>query len=309
VHAVSDVSLTVAAGETVALIGESGSGKSTAARLAVRLHDPDSGSVRFDGVELTTLGKEELRRTRAQMAVVFQEPFASLNPRMRVGATIEEPLILHRPELGTTSRQKIVAETLEQVALPAGYAQRYPHQLSGGQQQRVGIARAIVTRPKFVVLDEPTSALDLSVRAQILTLLGGLQAELGLAYLFVSHDIDTVAYIADRIAVMYLGQIVESGPAAAVIADPQHPYSRALMSSTLSPDPRVRRERVLLGSEIPSAVDLPAGCFLHSRCAIGDADCAVAPVPLLPVGGEREVRCLKAPRTTVGIVEPSGAAR
>ena len=205
------MTLSIDSGETVALIGESGSGKSTTARLAVRLHDPDSGVVEYDGRDLASLSREELRKLRSDMTMVFQEPYESLNPRQTVTRTVAEPLAIHEPSLSRRELSARVAETLKHVALGYQFGDRYPHELSGGQQQRVGIARALVTRPKFIVLDEPTSSLDLSVRAQVLQLLVDLQHEFRLAYLFVSHDIQTVEYISDRIGVMYLGQIVEAG--------------------------------------------------------------------------------------------------
>jgi oligopeptide/dipeptide ABC transporter ATP-binding protein len=295
VHAVNDVSLTINAGETVALIGESGSGKSTLARLAIRLHDPDSGVIEFDGHDLAGYRKEAMRKLRSEMSMVFQEPFESLNPRQRIGRTVEEPLVIHEPKLSRSERRARVNDALEHVALPAAYFERFPHELSGGQQQRVGIARAIVTRPKFIVLDEPTSSLDLSVRAQILQLLARLRAELNLAYLFVSHDIHTVEYVADRIFVMYLGQVVETGAVTDVFEHPQHPYTQALLSATLSPDPRVKRERVMLGGEIPSATNLPPGCFLHGRCPIGTDECATQRVPLHRFTEDHLVACIKSP--------------
>jgi oligopeptide/dipeptide ABC transporter ATP-binding protein len=299
IHAVNDVSLEVEAGETVALIGESGSGKSTTARLALGLQSPDEGTVEFDGLALQDLPREELRRLRARMTMVFQEPYASLNPRQTVGRTVDEPLRIHEPELGTAERRRRTDEALEQVALSGSFYDRYPHEMSGGQQQRVGIARAMVTRPQFIVLDEPTSSLDLSVRAQVLRLLGELRDDLGLAYLFVSHDIATVEYIADRICVMYLGQIVETGPVKDVFSAPQHPYTRALLSSTLSTDPLVQRERFLLGGEIPSPTDLPEGCFLHNRCPLATEDCVRAPVKLHPLTPDHEVACIHVPTMQV----------
>jgi oligopeptide/dipeptide ABC transporter ATP-binding protein len=294
VHAVNGVSLDIEAGETVAVIGESGSGKSTLARLALQLHRPDSGSVEFDGRDLTTLVPRQLRTLRSQMTVVFQEPHESLNPRQTVGATVAEPLVIHFRDLKGSARRARVLEALEHVALGESYYDRYPHELSGGQQQRVGIARAIVTRPRFIVLDEPTSSLDLSVRAQILMLLTALQTEFDLTYLFVSHDMHTVQYIADRVCVMYLGQIVETGSAQAVFSDPRHPYTKALLSATLSPDPRVSKPRNALAGEIGSASELPRGCFLYGRCPIATSACAEAPVRLHSVGPNQEVACIHA---------------
>jgi peptide/nickel transport system ATP-binding protein/oligopeptide transport system ATP-binding protein len=280
----------------VALIGESGSGKSTIARLALRLHKPDSGLIEFDGIDLATLSEPEVRRLRSKMTIVFQEPYESLNPRQTIGLTIEEPLVIHEGDLSKQERHARVIDALNHVALDESLHGRYPHELSGGQQQRVGIARAIVTRPKLIVLDEPTSSLDLSVRAQILQLLEDLQSELNLAYLFVSHDIHTVEYISSHICVMYLGQIVEEGPAEQIIGNPQHPYTRALLSSTLSVDPRVKKERLLLGGEIPSATTLPAGCFLSGRCPIEMPECSLEPVPLHAYAADHKVACIKVPR-------------
>jgi len=238
VHALRGVSLTVDEGETLAIIGESGSGKSTLGRAVLRLLDVDSGTVSFDGKDLGAMDRKELRAQRAEMQVVFQEPYESLNPRMSVGAIVAEPLQIHRPELGSSETRRLVREALERVGLPALAASRLPGELSGGQQQRVGVARAIVSRPRFVVLDEPTSSLDLSIRAQILALLAELQEDLGLAYLFVSHDMHTVEWVSDRVAVMYLGKFVETGPTADLFANPQHAYTRTLLSARLSADPR-----------------------------------------------------------------------
>ncbi len=304
VHAVNDVTLEIASGETVSLIGESGSGKSTLARLALALHQPDSGRINFAGCDLSRQSRRDLRRMRSQMTMVFQEPFESLNPRQRVGTTVAEPLVIHEPRLDRAERSRRVSEALEHVSLPESYADRYPHELSGGQQQRIGIARAIVTRPQFIVLDEPTSSLDLSVRAHILQLLANLRSELGLAYLFVSHDIHTVEYVADRVYVMYLGQVVETGTVAQVFRDPQHPYTQALLSASLSADPQVKRERVRLGGEIPSATNLPSGCFLHGRCPIGSDVCARERVPLSSAGPGHSVACLKAPAISGRLPSP-----
>ncbi|WP_181782232.1 ABC transporter ATP-binding protein [Pseudonocardia pini] len=299
VHAVNGVSLTVERGETVALIGESGSGKSTTARLALRLQEPDSGTVVFDGTDLGAVGREELRRLRARMSMVFQEPFESLDPRQTVGRTVEEPLLIHRPDLSPSERRASALETLEQVALGEPFYDRYPAELSGGQQQRVGIARAIVTRPAFIALDEPTASLDLSVRAQILGLLERLREELGLAYLFVSHDIATVSHVADRVCVMYLGRIVEEGPVAEVLDHPRHPYTQALLSATLSPDPTVRTSAIRLAGQLPSATDLPDGCPLHVRCPIAVDACATTAVELDPVAPGHSVACIEADRALV----------
>ncbi len=238
VRALRGVSLTVEAGETLAVIGESGSGKSTLGRAVIRLLDVDDGTVTFDGHDLGALSPAALRAQRAHMQVVFQEPFESLNPRLSVGAIVAEPLQIHRPELSTTDTRDTVRRTLDRVGLPPALAQRLPGELSGGQQQRVGIARAVVSRPRFVVLDEPTSSLDLSIRAQILALLAELQRDLGLAYLFVSHDMHTVEWVSDRVAVMYRGEFVETRPTTELFAAPRHDYTKTLLSARLSADPR-----------------------------------------------------------------------
>ena len=295
VKAVSEVSLSVDPGETLALIGESGSGKSTVGRLALALHQPDAGRVVFGDRDLASLSRTELRRTRAGMSVVFQEPYESLNPRMTVRSIVEEPLVIHDPSLDAAARRAQVVEAVEHAALGERFLSKYPHELSGGQQQRVGIARAIITRPSFIVLDEPTSSLDLSVRAQILDLLARLQEELSLAYLFISHDIHTVEYVADRIAVMYLGRIVETGKAAEIFRQPQHPYTQALLSSSLSPDPDVSKPRYVLHGEIPSPTDPPQGCVLHGRCPIGTVECTQTDVRLHPFSSDQDVACIKVP--------------
>ena len=238
VHALRGVSLTVEEGETLAIIGESGSGKSTLGRAVLRLLDADSGTVVFDGKDIGAMDRKQLRAQRAEMQIVFQEPYESLNPRMSIGAIVAEPLQIHRPDLGTAETRRLVREALERVGLPADASARLPGELSGGQQQRVGVARAIISRPRFVVLDEPTSSLDLSIRAQILALLAELQEDLGLAYLFVSHDMHTVEWVSDRVAVMYLGEFVEVGPTAQLFGQPSHAYTRTLLSARLSADPR-----------------------------------------------------------------------
>ncbi len=238
VQALRGVSFTVAEGETLAIIGESGSGKSTLGRAVLRLLEVDSGTVSFDGKDLGAMDRKELRAQRAEMQVVFQEPYESLNPRMSIESIVAEPLQIHRSELDKSATRRLVREAMDRVGLPVSSLSRLPGELSGGQQQRVGIARAIVSRPRFVVLDEPTSSLDLSIRAQILALLAELQQDLGLAYLFVSHDMHTVEWVSDRVAVMYLGEFVEIGPTAKVFGEPQHEYTRTLLSARLSADPR-----------------------------------------------------------------------
>ncbi|HLU43830.1 MAG TPA: ABC transporter ATP-binding protein [Natronosporangium sp.] len=291
VYAVNDVSFTVDAGETLALIGESGSGKSTVGRLVLGLLHSTSGQVIFGGRPMKSLSKSELRRLRAKLQVVFQEPFESLNPRMRVGAIVEEPLRIHT-SMSAQERRSRVVETLERVGLGEQYLDRFPRQLSGGQQQRVGIARAIVTRPSLVVLDEPTSSLDVSVRAQTLQLLGELQRELGIGYVFISHDIHTVSHFSHRVAVMYLGMIVETGPTREVLSNPRHPYTRALLSAALSLDPNEKRPHFPLRGEIPSPTQLPTGCPLTGRCPVEQPECGIAPVAHQPVGEGHTAACI-----------------
>ncbi|WP_122816864.1 ATP-binding cassette domain-containing protein [Nocardioides pantholopis] len=240
VRALRGVSLHIDEGETLAVIGESGSGKSTLGRAVLRLLDLDSGTVSFDGTDLSGLDDKAMRAKRAEMQIVFQEPYESLNPRLSVGSIVAEPLEIHQPGLGTTETRAQVLATLDRVGLPADAARRLPGELSGGQQQRVGIARAIISRPRFMVLDEPTSSLDLSIRAQVLALLAELQDEFSMAYLFVSHDMHTVEWVSDRIAVMYLGEIVETAPTRQLFDRPGHAYTQTLLSARLSADPRER---------------------------------------------------------------------
>ncbi len=275
VHALNGVSLTVNAGETVALVGESGSGKSTLGRIAVRLDRPDEGTVTIAGRDTTRLSLASLRPLRAMMQMVFQDPWGTLNPRRSIGAAIEEPLVLHG-KLDATARRATVLRMLERVRLQPELLTRYPAQLSGGQLQRVAIARALVTNPKLVVLDEPTSSLDLSVRADILQLLRQLQEEFGTAFLFITHDIGTVRLIADRIIVLYLGSIMEEGPATSVLASPRHPYTRALLSAEPGTFPGQHRQRIMLDGEIPSPLNLPPGCPFATRCQYAIPACANA---------------------------------
>ena len=308
VHAVSDVSLDVRPGETLAIIGESGSGKSTLGRIVLGLLRPDAGVVEFGGRDLAALSPLEMRAVRSRMQVVFQEPYESLNPRMKIGAIVEEPLIIHAKEMSKGDRWERVKETFDAVQLDISMADRYPAALSGGQQQRVGIARAIVTRPSFIVLDEPTSSLDLSVRAQILNLLGDLQREFHLSYLFISHDISTVEYFSDRVAVMYRGQIVESGSTPEIMGRPQHPYTRALLSAALSVDPGVDTEHFPLKGTIPPNTSLPDGCFLAGRCPIEVPECSTARVPFTTTADGRGVRCIRVAEGTVPEVGLPGSS-
>ena len=271
VRAVDGVSFSLKRGETLALVGESGCGKSTTARLALRLIEPSEGAIRFEGQDITELGGAALRRLRRRMQIVFQDPFASLNPRMRVSEILEEPLILHR--IGDAqARRARVAELLALVGLAPLHAGRYPHEFSGGQRQRIGIARALAVEPSLIVLDEPVSALDVSIQAQVVNLLKDLQARLGLSYLFIAHDLAVVKHMADRVAVMHLGRIVEIADKSALFDAPRHPYTRLLLSAIPRPDPQRRREAVPAG-ELPSPLAPPSGCHFHPRCPFASDRC------------------------------------
>ncbi|HEV3348742.1 MAG TPA: oligopeptide/dipeptide ABC transporter ATP-binding protein [Methylomirabilota bacterium] len=289
VRAVDGVSIRVAAGETLGLVGESGCGKSTLARCVLRLVEPTRGRVVLDDQDLTALPEEALRRRRRDIQMVFQDPTASLNPRLSVAATVEEPLALHTPLTGAARRGR-VDEVLEEVGLGAGLRDRYPHQLSGGQRQRVNIARAIATHPRLVVLDEPTSALDVSLRARVILLLAELKRRMGMTYLFISHDLSTVRYLCDRVAVMYLGVLVEEAPAAELFDHPAHPYTRALLSCIPVPDPDVAPVRLTLSGEVPSPIDIPTGCRLRGRCPLAQPVCA-EPVPVREIAPGHTVAC------------------
>jgi peptide/nickel transport system ATP-binding protein/oligopeptide transport system ATP-binding protein len=265
VNAVDGVSVVVEAGKTQAVVGESGCGKSTVSRLVLRLIEPDAGSIRFEGRDLLAMDARQLRGFRREAQIIFQDPYASLNPRMTVSQILSEPLALH-DLVPRAQRRARVEELLKLVGLEPRYARRYPHEFSGGQRQRIAIARALAVEPKLIVCDEPVSALDVSIRSQILNLLRDLQQRLGLAYIFVSHDLAVVKHIADRVAVMNLGEIVETAEAQALFASPRHPYSRALLSAIPVPNPRARRSRMLLEGEMPSALHPPSGCRFHTRC-------------------------------------------
>ena len=265
VRAVEDVSFEIRRGETLGLVGESGCGKTTVGRVLLRLMEPTAGSVRFAGRDLATLGRAELRQMRRRMQIVFQDPYSSLNPRRTVGDAIGEPLFVHGLAKGAEIERR-VSQLLERVGLPGSYRSRYPHEFSGGQRQRVCIARALALEPEFIVCDEAVSALDISIQAQILNLLSDLRNELGLTYLFISHNLNLVRSVADRIAVMYLGNLVEVASAADLFSAPQHPYTRALLSANPVPDPDVPLRPVALEGELPSPLDPPTGCRFHTRC-------------------------------------------
>ncbi len=278
VHAVDGVSLSVTAGSTVGLVGESGSGKSTLARAVPRLIEPTSGHVHFDGVDITTLRRRDLPGLRRHLQIVFQDPYAALDSLAIVSDSVGEPLLTHLGLRGAARRDR-VSELFHLVGLSAEHVERYPHELSGGQLQRVAIARALATGPQLIILDEPVSSLDLSTQAQVVNLLGRLQHELGVAYLFIGHDLSVVHHVSDRIAVMYLGQIVEEGPAEAVYAKPKHPYTHALVSAVPIPDPARQRARtrLVLDGDLPAAVNPPDGCRFHPRCPYAMEICGAEP--------------------------------
>jgi oligopeptide transport system ATP-binding protein len=290
VRAVDGVSLHIDPGETLAVVGESGCGKSTMARLALRLIDPTAGTIRFGGQDVTHASRPELRLLRRQMQVIFQDPFASLNPRMKVEEILAEPMLVHG--IGDpASRRERVRELLRVVGLAPYQAERFPHEFSGGQRQRIGIARALALQPKLIVCDEPVSALDVSIQAQIVNLLKDLQQEFGLAYLFISHGLAVVKHMADRVAVMYLGQIVETAPARALYANPRHPYTQALLAAAPVADPARRNERQPLGGDVPSPLNPPSGCRFHTRCPFAQARCRDEVPPLRELEAGHQAAC------------------
>ena len=282
VHAVDDVTFDIERGETLGLVGESGSGKTTTGRAILRRITPTAGTIRFDGRDVTVLRGEELRKLRRHMQLVFQDPYASLNPRMNVLELVAEPLVVHKLAKNTAAARDQVADLLDRCGLPKDAIDRHPHAFSGGQRQRIGIARALALRPDFIVADEPVSALDVSVRAQVVNLLQDLQRDLGLTYLFIAHDLSVVRHISHRIAIMYAGRLVELAPAEQIYARPTHPYTEALLSSVPIPDPPVQRQRrrIVLEGEIPNPITPPAGCRFQTRCPLVEERCRHEVPPL-----------------------------
>lgn len=280
VKAVSGVSFKLKKGETLGLVGESGCGKSTLGRCLIRLLDPTSGTIKFNGKDITTIEGDELREIRKKMQIIFQDPYASLNPRMTIGSILEEPLIIHNLFPEEKARKERVLELASLVGLRADALNRYPHEFSGGQRQRVGIARALAVNPEIIVCDEPVSALDVSIQAQVLNLLMDLQKKLGLTYVFIAHDLKVVEHVSTQVAVMYLGKIVEQSEAEELYKHPKHPYTRALLSAIPIPDPRRKEDRIILTGDVPSPINPPAGCHFHPRCPMAIEECKKVVPPL-----------------------------
>ncbi|MEJ2288807.1 MAG: ATP-binding cassette domain-containing protein [Deinococcales bacterium] len=294
VKAVEDISFNIKKGEVVGLVGESGSGKTTAGRSILRLIEPTSGEILFNGVDIAKLPKARMREYRKEMQIIFQDPFASLNPRMSVGDIIGEAMTIHNLARGKTKEQR-VADLLDRVGMSPNHMRRYPHEFSGGQRQRIGIARALAVDPQFIVADEPVSALDVSIQAQVVNLLQDLKEELGLTLLFIAHDLGVVEYISDRVVVMYLGRVMEVAPSKDLYANPVHPYTEALLSAVPIPDPTIKRERIILQGDIPSPINPPSGCVFRTRCPIAVEDCAHVVPPLEEVSPGHYKACIRRP--------------
>ena len=290
VYAVDGVSLEVYPGETLGLVGESGCGKSTLGRCLMRLYEITSGQILLNGQDISQLGLRELRPFRREMQMVFQDPYASLNPRMTVGSIIGEPLEIHKIAKGSEKEERVAA-LLQKVGLRAEDMRKYPHEFSGGQRQRIGIARALALNPKLIVCDEPVSALDVSIQAQVINLLGDLQAEFGLSYLFIAHNLNVVEHISNRVAVMYLGQIVELASDEDLYKNPQHPYTEALLSAVPIPDPTLKKKRIILEGDVPSPINPPKGCHFHTRCMYKEQICEEVEPEFKDIGGGHWVAC------------------
>src|SRR3989449_3640213 len=291
VHAVDDVSFDIRPGETLGLVGESGCGKSTTGRTILRLVEPTAGEVWFQDRNVTALDKRALRQIRKEMQIIFQDPYASLNPRMTVRSIIGEALVIHKLARGRREREERVVQLLETVGLSAEHLRRYPHEFSGGQRQRIGIARALAGSPKLIIADEPVSALDVSIQAQIINLLEDLQAKFGLTYIFIAHDLSVVEHISTRVAVMYLGKIAAIAPANELYTNPKHPYTEALLSAVPIPDPTMKRKRILLEGDVPSPINPPSGCRFHTRCSLRVPSCSQNEQVLKQVSPNHWVAC------------------
>jgi oligopeptide transport system ATP-binding protein len=291
VHAVDGVTFHINAGETLGMVGESGCGKSTTGRCILRLIEPTAGEVKFNGQNVTTMGSDALREVRRDMQIIFQDPFASLNPRMTVEAIIGEALTIHKLTQSPAEYRDRIVSLLETVGLNADHMKRFPHEFSGGQRQRIGIARALAVSPKLIVCDEPVSALDVSIQAQVINLLEDLQAQMGLTYLFIAHDLSVVEHISNRVAVMYLGRVVEIASSRELYTQPKHPYTEALLSAVPIPDPTAKKKRIVLTGDVPNPVNRPSGCHFHPRCPKATERCKVEEPQLKTVGVMHQAAC------------------